>query len=141
VFAHRGREHYFQVVISASHNLAGRERQSIIDEVLADLRAVFSAASAAKLLRWQLITEHDSVFSVRPGLDDARPPQQTPLKGLLLAGDWTSTGWPSTMEGAVRSGYLAAEAVLAQIGKPERLLVADLPRGWLVRWLGAGSRG
>lgn len=130
-------EHYYQVVISASHDLAGRARQDIIDEVLADLRAVFPAAAEARLLRWQLVTEHDAVFSVRPGLDDLRPPQQTPIPGLILAGDWTATGWPATMEGAVRSGYLAAEAVLDQLGRPERLLVPDLPHGWLVRMLGA----
>jgi squalene-associated FAD-dependent desaturase len=129
-------EYYYQVVISASHDLAGRARQDIIDEVLADLRAVFPAATGAQLLRWQLITEHDAVFSVRPGLDELRPPQQTPIPGLILAGDWTATGWPATMEGAIRSGYLAAEAVLAQLGRPERLLVADLPHGWLVRMLG-----
>jgi hypothetical protein len=128
-------EHYFQVVISASHDLAGRERQGVVDEVLADLCAVFPGANRARLTRWQLITEHEAVFSVRPGLDAIRPPQQTTIPNLLIAGDWTATGWPATMEGAVRSGYLAAEAILAQLGRAERLVVPDLPRGWLVRRL------
>jgi squalene-associated FAD-dependent desaturase len=126
-------EHYYQVVISASHDLAGRERRSVLDEVLSDLRAVFPQAADAKLLRWQLITEQQAVFSVRPGLDLVRPPQQTAVPNLLLAGDWTRTGWPATMESAVRSGYLAAEAVLNRLGRPERIVVPDLPRGWLVR--------
>jgi squalene-associated FAD-dependent desaturase len=128
-------EHYYQVVISASHDLAGRERQSVVEEVLADLRAVFPATSNTRLTRWQLITEHEAVFSVQPGLDAIRPRQQTPIPNLLLAGDWTATGWPATMEGAVRSGYLAAEAILAHLGRGERLVVPDLPRGWLMRLL------
>jgi uncharacterized protein with NAD-binding domain and iron-sulfur cluster len=130
-----GGGHYYQVVISASHELTGRERQAVVDEVLANLRAVFPATNNARLTRWQLITEHDAVFSVQPGLDGIRPRQQTPIPNLLLAGDWTATGWPATMEGAVRSGYLAAEAIQAHLGRGERLVVPDLPRGWLVRLL------
>ena len=53
------------------------------------------------------------------------------MPNLALAGDWTDTGWPSTMEGAVRSGYLAAEAILRAFGQPERILVPDLKRGLL----------
>jgi squalene-associated FAD-dependent desaturase len=126
-------EHYYQVVISASHDLAGRQRQSVVDEVAGDLRAIFPQARDAALVRWRLITEQQAVFSVRPGLDLARPPQNTAIANLLLAGDWTRTGWPATMESAVRSGYLAAEAILAQLGREERIVVPDLPRGWLAR--------
>ena len=71
----------------------------------------------------------------RAGLDRLRPPQQTPVANLFLAGDWTATGWPATMKGAVRSGRLAVEALLAALGRPRRLLVPDLPRGLLARWL------
>ena len=124
-----GGDCYYQVVISASRDLAGRDRESVQTEVLADLQAVFPAARGGRLSRWQMLTERDAVFSVRPGLDAQRPPQQTSLPGLFLAGDWTRTGWPATMEGAVRSGYLAAEAMLASLGQPERILVADLGRG------------
>jgi uncharacterized protein with NAD-binding domain and iron-sulfur cluster len=132
--------YYYQIVISASHDLAGRSRDSVRDEVLADLRAIFPAFREANLVRYQMLTEHEAVFSVRPGLDDLRPGQKTPVANLYLAGDWTHTGWPSTMEGAVRSGYLAAEAVLSRIGRPEQLLVPDLPRGWMVKGLGARAR-
>jgi protoporphyrinogen oxidase len=128
-------EHYYQVVISGSHELAGRDRQSVIEEVLADLRAVFPAARTARLLRSKLITEPDAVFSARPGLDRVRPGAESGIERLLLAGDWTGTGWPATMEGAIRSGYLAAEALLARIGRPQPLVVPDLPRGWLVKLL------
>lgn len=127
--------HYYQVVISASRGLAGRTRQTVIDEIVAELAAVWPAAREARLLHARMVTEQAAVFSVRPGIERLRPPQQTAIANLALAGDWTRTGWPSTMEGAVRSGYLAAEAVLRAAGQPERLLVHDLPRGWLARWL------
>jgi squalene-associated FAD-dependent desaturase len=127
--------HYYQVVISASHDLAGRERQSVVEEVMADLRAVFPGAAKTQVIRWQVITDRDAVFSMEPKTDSLRPPQRTAIPNLFLAGDWTATGWPATMEGAVRSGYLAAEGVLAQHGHPQQIVAPDLPRGWLVRLL------
>jgi len=128
-------EHYYQVVISASHDLAGRAPDEVIADVCGELAAFFPPVAQARLLRSKLITENRAVYSVRPGLSALRPPQQTAIPNLVLAGDWTSTGWPATMEGAVRSGYLAAEAVLMRIGNRERILVPDLPRNWLTRWL------
>ena len=124
VFARRQESggRYYQVVISASHELAGRERDNVLREVRGDLNAVFPAARSAELLRWQMITEQEAVFSVRPGLEALRPSQQTNIPNLFLAGDWTATGWPSTMESAVRSGYLAAEAVLQAAGRENRLV-------------------
>src|SRR5262249_29605323 len=71
--------------------------------------------------------------AVRPGVDALRPPQRMPIDGLFLAGDWTATGWPATMEGAVRSGYLAAEGILGNLARPRRLVQPDLPGGWLAR--------
>lgn len=131
--------HYYQVVISGSHDLAGRDRAAVLAEVLDDLAAIWPGARKAKLVRSKIITEHESVFSMRPGIDRIRPSQRTEVTGLTLAGDWTQTGWPATMEGAVRSGYLAAEAILAEDGRPERVLVPDLKRGLLARLvLGAG---
>lgn len=128
--------HYYQVVISASRELAGRSRASIVDEAWGDLRAIFPAARSAKIERARLITQREAVFSVRPGLDVLRPPQQTGCSQLLLAGDWTATGWPATMEGAVRGGYLAAEQLLESLGSPaQRILRPDLPTSWLTRLL------
>jgi squalene-associated FAD-dependent desaturase len=128
-------EFYYQVVISASHDLVCRDKEAVIADVCEEIAAAFPAAREAKLLRSKLLTEDLAVFSVRPGLDESRPRQQTAIPNLMLAGDWTSTGWPATMEGAVRSGYLAAEAALRQIGQAERILMPDLPRNWLTRWL------
>jgi squalene-associated FAD-dependent desaturase len=126
---------YYQVVISASRQLAGRQQADVQAEVLRDLQAVFPLARDAHLLQARVVAQPESVFSVTPALQRLRPAQATPMPGLALAGDWTATGWPATMESAVRSGYLAAEAVLATAGNPTRRLVADLPHSRLMRWL------
>ena len=65
-------------------------------------------------------------FSAAPGTEALRPGPQSGIPNLYLAGDWTRTGWPATMEGAVRSGYLAAEAVAQRAGKPARFVLPDL---------------
>jgi squalene-associated FAD-dependent desaturase len=127
------RHFYCQIVISASYELAGQPKEAIVERVVDELRRAFPAARDAQLLRSKLVTEREAVFSVRPGGDALRPSQQTAVPGLYLAGDWTATGWPATMEGAVRSGYLAAEQVLAAQGRPERVVVDDLPVAALAR--------
>lgn len=126
---------YYQVVISASRDLVSRKQSDIEAEVVGDLRAVFPLAREARLLQCRVVAQPESVFSETPELERIRPQQATTIPGLVLAGDWTDTGWPATMESAVRSGYLAAEAVLAAAGEPARHLVPDLPRSWLLNWL------
>ena len=127
--------HHYQVVISASRELAGRDASDVVAEVLGDLAAVFPAARDAGVISSRVVTQREAVFSVRPGLDSLRPSARTEVPNLLLAGDWTDTGWPATMEGAVRSGYLAAEAVAETFGRPLTAMQPDLPRGWLSRLL------
>ncbi len=119
-------EHYLQVVVSAARSLRGLGREEITRRVADELARLFPAVRAATLVRSKVVTEHAATFSAVPGVDRFRPPQASPVPNLVLAGDWTATGWPATMEGAVRSGYLAAEAVLARAGRPERLLRPDL---------------
>jgi squalene-associated FAD-dependent desaturase len=126
---------YLQIVISASYDLLKLDRAAIRDAVLRDLEALWPAAREAKLLRWWVVTEHGATFAVRPGIDRLRPSQRTPVDGLFLAGDWTATGWPATMEGAVRSGYLAAEGILDDLSRPERLVRRELPDTPLARFL------
>jgi len=126
--------HYYQVVISASRDLSG-STSDVIAEVVDELCAIWPAGRAAKLLHARLITEHQAVFSVTPGIDDLRPSQQTGIANLQLAGDWTRTGWPSTMEGAVKSGFLAAENVLTSLGCPQQVARPELARGVLSRLL------
>src|SRR6201999_863989 len=120
---------YLQLVISASYDLLSLDKQQIRELALAELAEIWPATRQARLVRWWVVTEHGATFAVRPGVDALRPEQRTPVAGLFLAGDWTATGWPATMEGAVRSGYLAAEGILQDLGRPESLLQPDLPTG------------
>ena len=83
----------------------------VVVRVLAELRGLFPALRPAVLLRSRLVTEQAATFSVVPGVDRCRPGPRTSIDNLVLAGDWTATGWPATMEGAVRSGYAAAEVI------------------------------
>jgi zeta-carotene desaturase len=124
---------YLQLVISASYRLTQRSRQEIIAMCLEELRGVLPATSQATLVKGTVVKEMSATFSPAPGSDRWRPAQKSPLAALFLAGDWTSTGWPSTMEGAVRSGYLAAEAILSEAGVPRKFLQPDLRAEGLAR--------
>jgi squalene-associated FAD-dependent desaturase len=126
---------HYTVVISASHALLGRDPNEALQGVLGELQCIWPATREARLVHHRVLTQPGAVFSVRPGCETVRPAQRTPIEGLFLAGDWTATTWPATMEGAVRSGYLAIEALLAAIGRPAPVLVPDLKKGWLMRWI------
>ncbi|MBA4187338.1 MAG: Carotene 7,8-desaturase [Planctomycetaceae bacterium] len=119
-------EFYLQVVISATRALRELGHDEIRRRIVTELGQVFPALGQAKVLRSKVVTEHTATFSAVPGVDQWRPPQASPVPNLAVAGDWTATGWPATMEGAVRSGYLAAEAILARAGRPQRILRPDL---------------
>jgi squalene-associated FAD-dependent desaturase len=119
-------EWYLQVVVSAARQFRGLGHDEVERRVVAELRERLPALADAKLLRARVITEHAATFSAVPGVDRWRPDQASPISNLFLAGDWTNTGWPATMEGAVRSGYLAAEALLAKVGRTERIVQPDL---------------
>jgi zeta-carotene desaturase len=117
--------------------LLQKSRQEIIDLCLTEVRNALPRAREAELLKATVIKETAATFSPEPGVDRWRPPQRTAMSGLFLAGDWTQTGWPATMEGAVRSGYLAAEALLRAHGTPRTFLQPDLaPDGFVQMWLG-----
>jgi zeta-carotene desaturase len=126
---------YLQLVISASYDLLEKPREEIIDLCLKELRQALPACRNANLVKATVIKEAAATFSPYPGVDRWRPKQYTSIPRLYLAGDWTDTGWPATMEGAVRSGYLAAEAVLRNGGTVKRFLQPDLPVDGLVRLL------
>lgn len=127
-----------QVVISASRGLMQTDRRGIVDAVAAELREVFPAARGAALRDARVVTDPTAVLSVRPGVESLRPAARTTVRNLFLAGDWTATGWPSTMEGAVRSGRAAAVSVGDHLGVSVQSLTADLPRGLLARLLIGG---
>ncbi len=124
---------YLSMVISASHDLAPLPKEELIALVLADVRACVPDAVDAKVVKSHVIRWPKATISPKAGAEALRPGQISPLPNLFIAGEWTRTGWPSTMEGAARSGYLAAEAVLADAGKPQKILASDLAPGSLAR--------
>ena len=116
---------YLQLVVSASRDLSNLSRNDIIDIAIGDLRLYFPRVRDANLVKAHVIKEQRATFSAAPETEALRPPADTTIPNLVLAGDWTRTGWPATMEGAVRSGYIAAERVAAAAGKPQKFLVPD----------------
>jgi squalene-associated FAD-dependent desaturase len=127
--------HLIELVVSASKSLVPMERQAIIDLAMRELSLFFPTMKGARLLKAAVVKEVRATYSIVPGLDELRPGPESGWRGLILAGDWTATGWPATMEGAARSGYLAAEAVGREFGDPELYLAPDLPRRGLMRFL------
>src|SRR6202030_3566310 len=123
---------YLQAVVSASYNLLQKPRQEIIDLCLKEVRQVLPAARDANLIKATVIKEAAATFSPEPGVDRWRPKQETSVQNLFLAGDWTDTGWPATMEGAVRSGHLAAGGGLRKESRPHQFVRPDLGADGLV---------
>jgi len=129
----RGGPSYVELVVSSSKALVERPRAEIIEMAVRELGEFFPAAREAKLVKATVIKEVHATYSALPGSDAYRPPAATGWPRVFLAGDWTRTGWPATMEGAVRSGYLAAEAVAQAAGKSAQFLKADLLATGLMR--------
>ena len=117
---------YLQLVVSASRDLTQLSRNEIIEIAIGDLRLYFPRVKGATLIKAHVIKEQRATFSAAPETESLRPTPEGGLPKVFLAGDWTRTGWPATMEGAVRSGYLAAEAVAQAAGKPSRFLLPDI---------------
>jgi squalene-associated FAD-dependent desaturase len=122
----KGGGKYVQVVVSASRSLIEMPRADVIALAVRELAEFFPAVSQAKLEKAHVVKEVRAVFSPLPGLESRRPPTRTATHNLFLAGDWTRCGWPATMEAAVRSGYLAAEAVSESAGAPQKFLLPDI---------------
>jgi squalene-associated FAD-dependent desaturase len=128
-------KNYIQAVISASRGLSTLGKEAIREQIVAEIREIFPAAKDAVLVHSRVVTERSATYSIQPGIDDIRPSPATPIGNLFLAGDYVQTRWPATMEGAVRSGRLAAEAILAAVGRPEGLVTEGLPIGRFSAWL------
>jgi len=105
--------------------LSGMSRSDVIAIALRELAEFFPVAREAGLERAHVVKEMRATFSALPGLEPLRPGAVTAAGNVFLAGDWTRSGWPATMEGAVRSGYIAAEAVSRAAGMPAKFLLAD----------------
>lgn len=127
--------HYYQVVISASHGLKQLSKNETIAKVVAELAEIWPVNPSAKLMHSRLVIEQNAVFSAVPSVDSLRPKQQSTFANLQWAGDWTNTGWPATMEGAIRSGYLAAENILSRQNRPETIRQPDQTASRLAAWV------
>jgi len=117
---------YVELVVSASRSLVDRKREDVIALAVRELAEFFPAAKDARLEKSHVVKEIRATFSAKPGLGNRRPESRTAIGNLFLAGDWTRSGWPATMEGAVRSGYLAAEAVTRAAGNPRPFLIPQV---------------
>ncbi len=128
---------YVELVVSCSRSLVEKSKAEIIEMAMKEAEEFFPDVCEAKLLKSTVIKEVHATYSPRPGIDQYRPKPETAWPRVFLAGDWTATGWPANMEGAVRSGYLAAEA-LARFagGKSASFLVPDLAPSGLMKLFG-----
>ncbi|HEX4039609.1 MAG TPA: hydroxysqualene dehydroxylase HpnE [Acidobacteriaceae bacterium] len=132
--AHRGSEgSYLELVVSASRSLVPLQRQAIVDLALRELTQFFPRVADANLLKAAVIKEVRATYSIRPALDPLRPTPMSPWPGIFLAGDWTASGWPATMEGAVRSGYNAASTFTQSTGLSLDFLAPELSARGLMR--------
>jgi zeta-carotene desaturase len=124
---------YLELVVSSSKSLVNMKREEIIALALRELSEFFPTVKDAQLLKAAVIKEVHATYSAQPQSDSYRPSTVTPWPNIFLAGDWTATGWPATMEGAVRSGYNAAEALTRAAGDAKQFRVSDLPATGLMR--------
>lgn len=103
---------YLAISLSAARDTIDLTAEQVRQRILPALRALLPAAGRAQLLDFFVTKARHATFNPAPGTAALRPPARTRLPDLVLAGAWTATGWPATMEGAVRSGDTAAEALL-----------------------------
>ena len=122
---------YMELVVSSSKTLVDKPRQEIIGMAVRELGEFFPVARLANITKATVVKEVHATFSPAPGRDELRPSNRSPWPRVFLAGDWTDTGWPATMEGAVRSGYGAAEGL-----SEEKFRVRDLRGTGLMRLFG-----
>jgi squalene-associated FAD-dependent desaturase len=109
--------------LAVSLSGAEREMRMSVDELreryLPALRELFPRARAARVESFLVTREHAATFRGAPGVNALRVGPRTSVPGLVLAGAWTATGWPATLEGAVLSGHAAADAALTALGMGE----------------------
>ena len=132
-----GQQHV-HAVISAADAWMELDEDAIVDRVLDDLSGVAPHIRTRTIVHARSVKEKRATFAATAEIEPLRPSagpsslgvEGGDAQGLYLAGDWCATGWPATMEGAVRSGYLAVQAMTGHGG-----LVDELPPGRLARWL------
>jgi uncharacterized protein with NAD-binding domain and iron-sulfur cluster len=101
-------QQYLAISLSAADDYADVPAARLRDQFVPALAELFPAARDANVTEFFVTRERQATFRQAPGCEALRPPAGTRRPGLVLAGAWTQTGWPDTMEGAVRSGLAAA---------------------------------
>jgi 15-cis-phytoene desaturase len=140
----QGRNTIIASNIIYSHRAQGMSDEDVVAATVRELAEIAPGALQAKVVHARVHRIPMAIPCPVVGFERLRPRARTPLRGLLLAGDWTRTHLPCSMEGAVWSGWTAAEQVLAELGRPAR--IAKSPRsydglGALVRPLASMARG
>jgi zeta-carotene desaturase len=107
---------YLSVVISAARRMAALPKEEVLEIVAAELRECLPEMREAQIRAWRVVKARKATFCPLPGVEALRPDQHSPISGLYVAGEWTRTGWPSTMEGAALSGIAAASYLLDDLG-------------------------
>jgi zeta-carotene desaturase len=116
----QGRQH-LHAVVSAAREWAALPSPAVLERALAELHRYLPRSRVAQLVRGEVIKERKATFAPAPGIDAVRPGATGPIENLFLCGDYCRTGWPATMESAVRSGYLAAAAASGNLSRAARL--------------------
>ena len=117
---------YIDISLSGAHDFIDMSGQEITRLFEKETAALIPAARGARVERALVIKQRDATFAALPGIAGLRPAQSTPIPNLFLAGDWTATGWPATMESAVRSGLMAARGVLDGSRTTRRIARAEV---------------
>jgi hydroxysqualene dehydroxylase len=113
LFGRAGSPQHLSFIVSAAYRSAPKPNAELLAAAVAALRRYFPAMAGATVTRSLVMREPEATFSAGPETESLRPDAVTPIAGLFLAGDWTATGLPATIEGAVRSGREAARVLLA----------------------------
>ena len=108
------------MTISGADRLIDRPREELAVEIWRDVAAL-TGLPAEPLPPWRIVKEKRATFAATPEQNRKRPPSRTRFDNVALAGDWTATGLPATIEGAVRSGYKAAAIILEPARRRRRL--------------------
>lgn len=115
------RGQYVAVSLSAAADWVGRPTAELAATFVPELARLLPAAARARVDRVLVTREPAATFDQSPGQLAARPPVATSVPRMAVAGAWTRTGWPATMEGAVRSGRAAAAHLLGEARSPAGL--------------------
>jgi squalene-associated FAD-dependent desaturase len=106
-----GKGQYICISVSAAWEFVDLPREELLEKFVAEMARVLPRAQESRVVRSLVVKQRNATFRCLPGANRLRPGSRTPIANLFLAGEWTQTGWPSTMESAVRSGYNAAAAI------------------------------